>query len=33
MIVVGMVSVALSGWLMTLALGWIEQRAMPWRAR
>jgi len=33
MIVVGMVSVALSGWLMTLGLGWIEQRAMPWRVR
>jgi taurine transport system permease protein len=32
MIVVGMLSVALCGWLMTLALGWIEQRAMPWRA-
>lgn len=31
MIVVGMVSVALSGWLMTLALGWIEKRVMPWR--
>ncbi len=33
MIVVGMLSVALCGWLMTLALGWLEQRAMPWRAR
>jgi len=33
MIVVGMISVALSGWLMTLGLGWIEQRAMPWRVR
>ena len=33
MIFVGMVSVALSGWLMTLGLGWIERRAMPWRAR
>lgn len=31
MIVVGMVSVALFGWLMTQALGWIEQRVMPWR--
>lgn len=31
MIVVGMVSVALSGWLMTLALGWIEKRVMPWK--
>jgi len=33
MIVVGMVSVALSGWLMTLGLAWIEHRAMPWRVR
>ena len=33
MIVVGMASVALCGWLMTLALGWIEQRVMPWKAR
>ena len=33
MIVVGMVSVALCGWLMTQALGWVERRAMPWRAR
>jgi len=33
MIVVGMISVALSGWLMTLGLAWIEHRAMPWRAR
>ena len=32
MILVGMISVALCGWLMTLALGWIEQRVMPWRA-
>ncbi len=31
--VVGMISVALSGWLMTLGLAWIEQRAMPWRVR
>jgi taurine transport system permease protein len=31
MILVGMVSVALCGWLMTHALGWIEQRVMPWR--
>jgi taurine transport system permease protein len=31
MILVGMVSVALCGWLMTHALGWLEQRAMPWR--
>ena len=33
MIVVGMASVALCGWLMTLALGWIERRVMPWKAR
>ena len=33
MIVVGMFSVALCGWAMTLALGWIERRAMPWRAQ
>lgn len=32
MILVGMVSVALCGWLMTLGLGWVERRAMPWRA-
>lgn len=33
MIVVGMASVALCGWLMTLALGWIERRVMPWKVR
>jgi taurine transport system permease protein len=33
MIVVGMVSVAVCGWTMTQGLGWIERRAMPWRAR
>jgi taurine transport system permease protein len=33
MILVGMISVALSGWLMTVGLGWIEKRAMPWRLR
>lgn len=33
MILVGMASVALCGWLMTQALGWIEARVMPWRAR
>ena len=33
MILVGMISVALFGWLMTLGLGWIETRVMPWRAR
>lgn len=32
MILVGMVSVALCGWAMTLGLGWIERRAMPWQA-
>ena len=32
MILVGMASVALCGWLMTLALGWVERRVMPWRA-
>lgn len=32
MILVGMASVALCGWLMTLALGWLEKRVMPWRA-
>ena len=31
MIVVGMASVALCGWLMTVALGWIEKRVMPWK--
>jgi taurine transport system permease protein len=31
MILVGMISVALCGWLMTLGLGWIERLAMPWR--
>ena len=31
MILVGMVSVAVCGWLMTLALGWVERRTMPWR--
>ncbi|HSQ72961.1 MAG TPA: ABC transporter permease, partial [Rubrivivax sp.] len=31
MIVVGMASVALCGWIMTQGLGWIERRAMPWR--
>jgi NitT/TauT family transport system permease protein/taurine transport system permease protein len=32
MILVGMASVALCGWAMTQALGWIERRVMPWRA-
>ncbi|MDE2081799.1 MAG: ABC transporter permease [Burkholderiales bacterium] len=31
MIVVGMASVAVCGWIMTAGLGWIERRAMPWR--
>lgn len=31
MIVVGMLSVAVAGALMTFVLGWIERRAMPWR--
>ena len=31
MIVVGMASVGVCGWLMTLGLGKIESRAMPWR--
>ena len=33
MIVVGMASVALCGWLMTLALAWIEKRVMPWKVQ
>lgn len=33
MIVVGMASVAMCGWLMTLGLGWIEKRVMPWKPR
>jgi taurine transport system permease protein len=33
MILVGMLSVALCGWLMTLALGAIEARTTPWKAR
>lgn len=33
MIVVGMISVALCGWLMTLGLGWLERRVMPWQIR
>ena len=33
MIVVGMTGVAVAGGLTTLALGWLELRAMPWRAR
>jgi taurine transport system permease protein len=33
MIVVGMAAVAVTGALMTVALGLLERRAMPWRAR
>lgn len=33
MIVVGMIGVALCGWVMTQGLGWLERRAMPWRVR
>jgi ABC-type nitrate/sulfonate/bicarbonate transport system permease component len=32
MIVVGMAAVAITGALMTIALGFVERRAMPWRA-
>lgn len=32
MILVGMISVALCGWLMTMGLGWLEKKVMPWRA-
>jgi NitT/TauT family transport system permease protein/taurine transport system permease protein len=32
MILVGMICVALCGWLMTLGLGLIERRVMPWKA-
>ena len=32
MILVGMISVALCGWLMTMGLGWIEKKVMPWKA-
>jgi taurine transport system permease protein len=32
MILVGMLTVALCGWLMTLGLGWLERIVMPWRA-
>jgi NitT/TauT family transport system permease protein/taurine transport system permease protein len=32
MILVGMISVALCGWLMTMGLGWLEKRVMPWKA-
>ena len=33
MIVVGMAAVAATGAAMTALLGWIERRAMPWRAQ
>ncbi len=32
MILVGMISVALCGWGMTLALAWLESRVMPWKS-
>jgi ABC-type nitrate/sulfonate/bicarbonate transport system permease component len=32
MILVGMISVAISGWLMTQILAKAERHAMPWRA-
>lgn len=32
MILVGMISVAVSGWIMTQGLSLIERRVMPWRA-
>ncbi len=32
MILVGMIAVALCGWLMTQGLGWLERRVMPWKA-
>jgi taurine transport system permease protein len=32
MILVGMISVALCGWLMTMGLGWLEKKVMPWKA-
>ncbi|MEI8265742.1 MAG: ABC transporter permease [Betaproteobacteria bacterium] len=31
MILVGMIGVALCGWLMTVGLGWVEKRVMPWK--
>ena len=33
MIVVGMVSVAACGWIMTLGRAWLERAAMPWKPR
>jgi len=33
MIVVGMIGVAIAGALMTVALAWLETRAMPWHTR
>jgi taurine transport system permease protein len=32
MILVGMISVAVCGWLMTLGLAWLERQVMPWKA-
>ncbi len=33
MILVGMIAVAVCGWLMTLGLGWLERRVMPWKVQ
>jgi len=33
MILVGMIAVAVCGWLMTLGLGWMERRVMPWKVQ
>lgn len=33
MILVGMISVAVCGWLMTVGLGWLERRVMPWKVQ
>jgi taurine transport system permease protein len=33
MIVVGMITVGICGALMTMGLGWLEERAMPWRQK
>jgi taurine transport system permease protein len=32
MILVGMISVAVCGWSMTMGLGWLEKKVMPWKA-
>jgi NitT/TauT family transport system permease protein/taurine transport system permease protein len=31
MIVIGMAAVAITGAVMTMALGWLERRAIPWQ--